>query len=349
MNLVLLGKTGGTHVGGSFRRAARDCDVGVHLCDADRAFDASWLRTALNWHLRGHRPPRLGSFSERVVEVCRGKDPDLLLTTGIAPLRARALGKIGRMDVTRANFLTDDPWNPAHRAPWFFRALRNYDVVFTPRRANEDQLRDLGVRVEYLPFGYDDDLFHAEPISDADRRRLRSEVVFVGGADDDRVPFIRALSQAGIRVAVYGGYWDQYDDLGADVRGLAGPETIRKATRAADVALCLVRRANRDGHVMRSLEIPAIGACMLAEDTDEHRTFFGDHGDKVRYFKTPSEMVEQARWLLGRPAVREELRQRVHRSVVRGAHTYRDRLTTVLDTVFPECEPTARDPSSRRS
>ena len=53
---------------------------------------------------------------------------------------------------------------------------------------------------------------------------------------------------------------------------------------AAKVNLCLVRRAKRDGHVMRSFEIAAVGGCMLAQDTDEHREIFGPEGEAVRLF-----------------------------------------------------------------
>ena len=45
------------------------------------------------------------------------------------------LGAIGRLGIERINFLTDDPWNPAHHAPWFMKALPEYDEVFTGSEA----------------------------------------------------------------------------------------------------------------------------------------------------------------------------------------------------------------------
>ena len=97
----------------------------------------------------------------------------------------------------------------------------------------------------------------------------------MGGADRDRVPFIAALGAAGFSIALYGDHWDRFPETKPYDRGYADPQTLRQATAAAKIALCLVRRANRDGHVMRSFEIPAIGACMLVEDTEEHREIFG--------------------------------------------------------------------------
>ena len=49
---------------------------------------------------------------------------------------------------------------------------------------------------------------------------------------------------------------------------------------------------------MRTFEVPAIGACMLTEDTEEHREIFGKEGDAVLYFRTMNEMVSQLRFLL---------------------------------------------------
>jgi spore maturation protein CgeB len=113
--------------------------------------------------------------------------------------------------------------------------------------------------------------------------------------------------------------------------GEKSPEVIRALTGAAKVNLCLVRRANRDGHVMRSFEIAAIGGCMLAEDTEEHRAIFGGDGESVHYFRTAKQAAALARLLIDRPAERARLAASVRDRVGRGAHTYRDRLRTMLD------------------
>ena len=46
------------------------------------------------------------------------------------------------------------------RAKWYLHALPHYNVVFTPRRSNIEDMLQLGCReVRYLPFGYDEFLF----------------------------------------------------------------------------------------------------------------------------------------------------------------------------------------------
>jgi spore maturation protein CgeB len=102
-------------------------------------------------------------------------------------------------------------------------------------------------------------------------------------------------------------------------------------TAAAKVNLCLVRRANRDGHVMRSFEIAAIGGCMLAEDTDEHREIFGPEGEAVVYFRNAREAAERTRALLSNSSERKRLAAGLHRRIVGGAHSYVDRLAAMLE------------------
>jgi spore maturation protein CgeB len=233
--------------------------------------------------------------------------------------------------VRTINFLTDDPWNPAHRAPWFLETLPFYDCVFSPRQANLDDLRRLGCRhVSYVSFAYAPGIHFPEgpgPEGGADG----ADLFFAGGADRDRVPYLAACIRAGFRVRLHGGYWHRYRETRAHAGGHLGPAELRRALRRAKVALCLVRRANRDGHVMRSFEIPAVGTCMLTEDTEEHRQIFGPDGQHVVYFRSLDEMVGRLRWLLDRPEERARLAAAAHRLIaVDGKNTYRDRLETML-------------------
>jgi spore maturation protein CgeB len=113
--------------------------------------------------------------------------------------------------------------------------------------------------------------------------------------------------------------------------GIKPPEVVRGLTAAAKVNLCLVRHANRDGHVMRSFEIAAVGGCMLAEDTVEHREIFGPEGEAVVYFRNAREAAERTRALLCNISERKRLAAGLLRRIADGAHTYTDRLATMLD------------------
>ena len=158
------------------------------------------------------------------------------------------------------------------------------------------------------------------------------DVLFVGGADRDRVPIIEELATAGLNLGLHGGYWERYRSLKPLHLGHAAPSTIRSATRIVPINLCLVRRANRDGHVMRTFEIPAIGGFMLAEDTVEHREILGVEGECVLYFRSTSEAIDKARWVLRNPVERQRMAKAAHDRIVSGRNTYKDRLEQMLAT-----------------
>jgi len=342
----MVGNPEPIHIGAHLHEAARDLGLMVHFCDVRQASEGWRWQARLSWRLREHRPLRLRGFSRTVVDACRESKASWLLAAGIAPVDEEALISIGQLGVRRVNYLTDDPWNPAHRAAWFLEALPHYDHVFSPRLSNLEALRAHGcLLVSYLPFAYAPSQ-HWYERSQPDEAKLASEVIFVGGADRDRLPFVAGLIAAGLQVALYGGYWSRYPETREQDRGHADPSTLRKATGAAKISLCLVRRANRDGHVMRSFEIPAIGACMLVEDTEEHREIFGPNGEAVVYFRSIPEMTDKARWLLDRPAERQRLAAAAHSRIVTGSHTYQDRLATMLGIHTKDHEDCYRHPRS---
>jgi spore maturation protein CgeB len=330
--LLIVGFGNQPHIGGSLARAADRLGVKHAFVEASRAWAGPRLIRMASWRLAGHRPPALRALSQEVAQAVTRWRPRWLLTTGLAPVDGRTLAAVGRVATQRLCYLTDDPWNPGVRSRWFFDALAHYDQVFSPRRANLADLERHGCpAVTYLPFGYDPELcFPQAPASDDEWSRFASDVAFVGGADRDRVPFVEALIQSGAHVALYGGYWDRFAQTRVANRGHAEPATVRKVTGAARVSLCLVRRANRDGHVMRSLEIAAMGGCMLVEDTAEHRALFGPPGEAAAYFRTIPEMLVQLRRLLSDEHERDRLRSAAHRRIRAGRHTYCDRLVSML-------------------
>ena len=164
--------------------------------------------------------------------------------------------------------------------------------------------------------------FAEPPATDAEKEKFAADTIFAGGADSDRVHYMVALAQAGLNVALYGGYWTRFSETKAYSRGHADPQTLRKAIGGAKTALCLVRQANRDGHSMRTFEVPAIGACMLVEDTEDHREIFGEEGKAVVYFNNIDQLIEKARWLKGSVEERQRLAGSLHKLITNGKHTY---------------------------
>ena len=207
MRVLIVGDSGPAHIGRHEQVASRDLGEEMPLMDTNEAYAAPRIVKALFWRLLGHRPARLIEFSQRLVSRCADYKPDLVLTFGLAPVNASALMQLRRQGVTLANFATDDPWNLEHRAPWFMRGLPLYHHVFTPRHANEPEFNALqSPAVHYLPFGYAPGTHSPPPEMTAEERaRWSSEMLFIGGADPDRIAIMTALHERHFNLSLWGG------------------------------------------------------------------------------------------------------------------------------------------------
>ncbi len=325
--LLIVGFGEVFHMGAHLLQAAQQLGIDAQLLDARAAYQAPRLLAQLNWRTRGHRPTRLDAFSQQLVERCAVFQPQVVLVTGITPPNAETLAILKAQGIRCVNYLTDDPWNRQHHAPWFLDALPHYTHIFSPRTSNLADLAHAGCTASYVPFAYNPALHFYEAPPPESAEHYQCDVLFYGGADPDRLPAIEALIDAGFQVHLYGGYWEHTAKTRSAHRGMADAQTLRWAVASAKITLCLVRRANRDGHVMRSFEAPAMGACLLTEDTEEHRELFSD---TVPYFDSVETLVNQTRWLLNHSEMRAEYAQRTMQRIVSSSHTYRDRLHMML-------------------
>lgn len=329
--LVIVGGVGYPHVGEHLRVASGELGVECEIVDSAGAYPKSrWSRVLPR--LLGHKlPPRVPEFAPSLMETLRRVRPQWLVVSGLGHVESAELSQASAMGVRTIQYSTDDPYNPNFGFPWYLRALPRYDVVFTTRRANVGQLRSLGCRsVQWLPFAYGPEIHRPATAAESAASDFESDVVFIGGADADRVPYVEALCRAGMDVTVFGGYWQRYRGVGARVGGHIDVPTMRTVLARAKLSLCLVRRANRDGHVMRSYEEPAMGACMMFEGTDEHRELYGDALVGQLSFRTPGDLVLRARQLLADDAARDRLRAELRSRVVAGPNRYVDRLQAML-------------------
>ena len=328
IRLLIIGYNQPGQMGNYLCSAARTLGICHKILDvAESETRNKWMQRYY-WRLRGKRPAKLSAFAERAIDECHRFRPDLVLTTGNrAPLESMHLNRLAALGCTVANYSTDDPWNPVLHAPWFVEALPHYDIVFTPRSSNIADFQRCGTkRIHYLPFGYDPKI-HRQAVHPG-IKEMACDVMFVGGCDSERLALINALAEAGLSLALFGQYWDKYPRTRPFWRGVADQATICEASGAASIILCLVRRANRDGHVMRSFEAAAIGGCVLAEDTPDHRQLFGEDG--ARYFKSIPDMVLAAKALASDPPLRHRIALRLKERMSARKDTYADRLNEIL-------------------
>lgn len=296
MKILFVGDSGGASIAESMLLAARELGHEASLIPTGNAFRSSALRRRISWHLLGRRPPRLESFSQRVLESARVFQPDHVVAIGLAPIEASVVAQLSF--VRRAIFLSE---NHSPAAKWFFDALPSYDAVFTPCRDGMTDLRARGCEdVRYLKYGYDPRHFHADPQPKA------YDAYFAGPANAERARFMDPLLNGEFELAQAREDWP--------------PERVRVATAAARVNICT-------GDGACCFEVAAVGGAMLVQEKEETQEIFGDD---VVYFKTPKGLDSKFRALLADEPLRQRLATQVQRRIRQGNHTYRDRLIEIL-------------------
>jgi hypothetical protein len=303
--------------------------------------EASYLRpleTSLlhkvGYRLLQRRPLTRWRYNRDLLAAVRRFAPETLIAVKGAFIMPSTLQRIKEeTGAVLINYATDDPFNKANATPDLVAGIPHYDLYACTKRAIMDDVRRAGGRnVTYTMFGYNPAVHFPEAPATADETaRFRSDVALVGGADPDRLRDLEPLIAASdIDVALYGGYWTQDSRFGARARGFARGRDYRLALAGARIGLCLVRRANRDGHAMRSFEIPACGTFMLAERTAEHRALFREDQDAV-FFGTADELLEKVRHYLAHEDDRRRIAHAGYVRVTAGGHTYQDRLTEIME------------------
>ena len=287
---LIIGGNHPTAVGNSLRHAANIDNISHDWLDYDEITQAPRWKRSFCWRFLNKRPPNLVGFNENVLGLCNLKHYDSVICAGNLCLTSDTLIKLASMGILTSIWLTDDPWNPLHLSSRFLKALAFYGRIFTPRRSNFAQLNFLAPkRVHYLPFGYDPRYFGPVPAED-----FLHDVFFAGGADKERATVMGYLLRSGLNVGLYGAYWDRHTETRGKSCGYAAPDQLSTLIANSRMSLCLVRRSNRDGHSMRTFELGASGAPILAEDTDEHREILGEDGITALYFGDMDDMVEKS-------------------------------------------------------
>ncbi len=230
-------------------------------------------------------------------------------------------------------FSPDDMMNHANQSRHFLRSLPFYDCYVTNKSYNVPELEVLGCpKVLFMDNGFDPLTHRPVDLVAGDRERFGGEVGFIGQWEPDRAGSLRALALAGLPVRVWGYTWERMRNVPANLTLENRPcwgDDYAKAICAFDVNLCFLRKCNRDRQTTRSIEIPACGAFMLAERTDEHLRLF-EEGKEAEFFSDEHELLDKTRYYLDHADARRSIAQRGFQRCVRDAYSYPERLQKVL-------------------
>jgi spore maturation protein CgeB len=239
----------------------------------------------------------------------------------------------------------DDPFAAGH-PPWlwrhFMKCVPIYDVVFAYRHRNLDDLLKIGAkRVELLRSWYLPELHKSTGINP----NYRSDCMFVGHYEGDgRAECLEALIMSGVNLKLFGPYkglkesgWEIPISNSnilhrlLPVLYLSGQEYV-KALSSTSIALCFLSKLNKDTYTRRCFEIPAIGAVLFSEYSDDLASMFID-GEEAVFFRNKEELVHKVKYYLAHEDQLQRIRENGTSRVIRDSHDIYSRLRTVLELV----------------
>jgi len=162
-----------------------------------------------------------------------------------------------------------------------------------------------------------------------------ADVSFVGTFEKDRYQKMLFLAKNNIKVRVWGNNWQKYQNkhpnLLVESRPVINDDFIR-VINATRINLNFLRRANRDKHTSRSLEIPACQGFMLAERTDEHLQLF-EEGKEAEFFDSQEELLSKVQYYLKSDNKRQHVANLGRQRCLNSGYSHHDRLKYMLKSI----------------
>ncbi len=290
-----------------------------------------WAR--VRWKLR--LPMDVLGENDRLVAAVREHHPDIVLVDNCKVISRATLATLRQLGVGRLVYYSPDdiaaPHNLSLPLKW---SLPHWDVVCTTKTFNVPELSALGARRPFLIGKAFDPALHrpltAEQVGEGYEE---FDAVFIGTYEPERCASINALAESGTSVVVYGetkGNWRPSQlRAGIELRPSVFADEYVRAWHSGKVALCFLRKINRDRITQRTMEIAAIGRPMLAERTDEHDQHFQD-GVEYLGFSDDAELVASVKDLLQDRAGRLALGQAGRQRCMRSGYSTADRAAQML-------------------
>ncbi len=335
MNILFVGNTEGTSTSLHYFTSLLRLGHTVLPWDPDFFRSGDPIERLLRKVFRGPVPWKQKSINEKLVRLCHQNHFDLVFVMSENYISAEAIETIRREALHAPQFIFhshDNIFSAGIRKPAdFLQTLALYDRVFTTKSQNVERYRQLGQpNSYYIPSAYDPGVHRPIP---REQSRLTRDlpVSFVGTYDHSRLAW---LDKAGWdRTYIWGDGWQSYSHF-LQHRDHIYPHAIyyfefADVCSRSKISLGLLREEAEDRHTQRTFEIAACGSLQFAPRNEEIAEFFKENEEIVLY-ETPDELREKIDHYLAHETDRARIAQAGHRRCLSGAHTYADRVKTIL-------------------
>lgn len=219
---------------------------------------------------------------------------------------------------------TPDPAFAVHTSRHFSCALPLYDLCVTTKRYELDRYRQAGARDVVFTWQGIDDRFVALDMQNVADEMARGGVVFIGHAERHYGEVLASVGHRHPELKIWGPGWERYATKHAAVRAFVrggpiwGSDYTAELARAS-IGLGLLSKYCPDQFTTRTFEIPAAGALLVAERTEEHRELF-EEGKEAEFYSSTEELEEKIDFYLRHDQARRRIAERGRRKTLSCYH-----------------------------
>ena len=219
------------------------------------------------------------------------------------------------------------------------RSIKLYDYIFdSTGPVNYPAYYKLGAKVvsKFLK-GFDPEMIFPVELTPEERSIYRADVVFIGHCEPSTIDVLASVSNVFESMKIWGAGWDRYR-LPKTLKRVvqyrpAMNEEFSKALCGAKIVIHYLSRWARDPYSSKSFEIPASGAFMLAERTEDHLELFEEDKEAV-YYSNTEELIEKARFYLKNDQLRQQIARAGRERCIKSGYSNYDRIKQMLDEVI---------------
>ena len=286
------------------------------------------------------RPPDVLGANRAILRAASRRMFDLLWVDKGRSIRPATLARVRALhpQSVLVTYSPDDMMNPDNQTAAYLSSIPQYDLHVTTKSYNVPELTERGARdAMFVDNAYDPATHRPLPLSAEEKQTYEAEVGFIGGFEEERAREMAHLAENGVPVTVWGYQWDQLPDRPTALRVVnrrVDGDEYAKAICGAKINLGFLRKINRDLQTTRSIEIPACGAFLLAERTEEHLGLFKE-GEEAEFFSTREELLQKCRYYLEHDEKRERIASAGRARCVGDDYSNAGRLREVLNRLQP--------------
>jgi spore maturation protein CgeB len=299
------------------------------------------LLARVRWKLRW--PMDANNENQRLISAADKERPDVIFVDNSRLITRKTLREVRRLCNPILVYYSPDDLVARHNLSWPVRfTFAEWDVVLTTKTFNVPELKQRGVRDPILVGNaFDPNLHRPMNREEVGSEYEQFDLVFMGTFEKERRKSLNHLAEAGFRIVVYSGNLNEWNPRTMNRSIVMRPAKYGlrycEGMHHGKIALCFLRKINRDRITTRSIECAAMGRPMLAEKTEEHDAHLID-GLEYLSFLDDAELIEKARYLCSHDANRRSVGARARIRCLESGYSTDDRAQDMIRAIMKHIE-----------